>query len=384
VTSSRRLGPDGVDGNPERGGPDRAPLARDGGARISVAGAVATFFILLLVAEGSARWAAGSGWIYRRLDFSGSLTSLPELEQRIAWNARRSDPIFLLGDSVLGATALWEHRFEHPRRLTIPAQLAPSAAAGGMSVQSLGADGLLLPDLEAIDRAIDAVQPHAPARRLIVLNVRMFAAEFASSGKALSREFLLPELESAGAPPDPALARRDDALGGSLSAGAARHSVLARTAWQLQPLWYFPTRRDAFRRLLEPAHGGAAEGDADLQEAALHLKVDPYYRDRWDPSSVAFRALGALLEAARRRGDVQTIVVLTPQNPEFVGDTATFASNRRVLSEFVARHSQPGGASVAYRDLGEQFPSDRFLDHCHLTPDGNREYAQILLALLNS
>ncbi len=93
-------------------------------------------------------------WLYRRLDFSGSLTSLPELQERIAWNARRPRPVFLLGDSVLGATALWEHRLEHPRRLTIPARLAPPAAAAGWSVQSLGADGLLLPDLEAIDRAI--------------------------------------------------------------------------------------------------------------------------------------------------------------------------------------------------------------------------------------
>ncbi len=371
MSSSRRLEPDGVDGNPERGGPDRA----------FVAGAAATFFVLLLLAEGAARWAAGSGWIYRRLDFSGSLTSLPELEQRIAWNARRAYPIFLLGDSVLGATALWEHRVEHPRRLTIPAQLAPAAAAGGMSVQSLGADGLLLPDLEAIDRAIGAVPSPAPARRLIVLNVRMFAAEFAAPGKALSRDFLRPELE--GTVSDPALARRDDALGDSLSSAAARHSVFARTAWQLQPLWYFPTRRDAFRRLLEPAHGGAAQENADLQEAALHLKVDPYYRDRWDSSSVAFRALGALLEAARSRGGVQTIVVLTPQNPEFAGDTATFAWNRRVLADFVASHNRPGGASLAYRDLADRFPPDRFLDHCHLTPDGNREYARILLALLN-
>jgi len=369
VSSSRRLEPDGVDGNPERGGPDRS----------FVAGAAASFFVLILLAEGAARWAAGSGWIYRRLDFSGSLTSLPELEQRIAWNARRAYPIFLLGDSVLGPTALWEHRVDHPRRLTIPAQLAPAAAAGGMSVQSLGADGLLLPDLEAIDRTIEAGRAQTPARRVIVLNVRMFAAEFAAPAKALSRDFLRPELE--GAVPDAALGRPEDALGDRLSASAARHCVLARTAWQLQPLWYFPTRRDAFRRLLEPARGAAAGEDGDLQEAALHLKVDPYYRGRWDSSSVAFRALDALLEAARSRSDTQTIVVLTPQNPEFAGDAETFDRNRRVLFDFVTART---GSSVVYRDLANAFPPEKFLDHCHLTPEGNREYAEILLALLRS
>jgi hypothetical protein len=360
---------DAVDGNSERGGPDRA----------FVAGAAATFLALILLAEFAARWAAGSGWLYRHFDLSGSLTSLPELRQRVAWNDRRPYPIFLLGDSVLGATALWEHRVEHPRRLTIPAALAPPAAARGMSVQSLGADGLLLPDLEAIDRTIEArrAQTHASARRVIVLNVRMFAAEFAAPGKAVSRDFLRPELE--GGVPDATLGRREDALGEGLSTSAARYCALARTAWQLQPLWYFPTRRDAFRRLLEPA-SAAADENTDLQEAALHLKVDPYYRDAWDTSSPAFRALGALLEAARSRGTNQTIVVLTPQNPEFVADAATFDRNRRVLSEFVGARM---GASVAYRDLAKAFPPEKFLDHCHLTPEGNREYAQALLALLN-
>jgi hypothetical protein len=363
---------DAVDGNPERGGP-----ASD---RRFLAGAAATFFTLLLLAELAARLAAGSGWLYRRIDFSGSLTSLPELRQRIAWNAARPRPVFVLGDSVLGATALWEHRVEHPRRETVPALLAPPAAAAGLSVASLGADGLLLPDLEAIEREVREVERTPSARLLIVLNFRMFAPEFADPAKGISREFLLPAL--GGRLPDSALGRGADALGDRLANGAAQASVLARTSWQLQPLWYFPTRRDAFRRLLEPAEAASQE-NADLQAAALHLKVDPYYRDRWDPGSLPFRALGGLLEAAGGRGDVQAVVVLTPQNPEFVGDAETFASNRRVLADFVARHSRSGEASVAYRDLADRFSSQRFLDHCHLTPEGNREYARILLSLIN-
>jgi hypothetical protein len=366
---------DGVDGDPERGGPDRSFLA----------GAAATFFTLLLLAEAAARLAAGTGWLYRRLDFSGSLTSLPELRQRIAWNASRPRPVFVLGDSVLGATALWEGRVAHPRRLTVPAQLAAPAAAAGWSVSSLAADGLLLPDLEAIGRELPGA---SPARTLIVLNFRMFAPEFADPAKAISREFLLPALD--GRLPDPRLGRRDDALGDRLAAAAAERCLLARTGWQLQPLWYFPTRRDAFRRLLEP-QGAELLESPDLREAALHLKVDPYYRDRWDPSSIAFRALGALLDESRARGAAvaaggraETIVVLTPQNPDFVADAETFAWNRRVLGEFVARRGGPGGGALVYRDLADRFPSERFLDHCHLTPEGNREYAGLLLRFLTS
>lgn len=336
-----------------------------------MAGAAATFFALLLASEIAARYAAGSGLLYRRLDFSGTLTSLPELRDRIAWNAARPRPVFLLGDSVLGATALWEHRIAGARRETVSARLAEDARASGQSVASLGADGLLIPDLEAIGREVGRA---APSRLLVVLNVRMFASEFGDPAKAISRDFLVPAL--AGALPDASLRKPADALGERLSAASAERLFLMRETRQLQPLWYFPTRRDAFRRLLEPSRGAES---TDVEEAALHLKVDPYYRQRWDPSSLAFRALGALLDEARGRAG--TLVVLTPQNPEFVADPDVFAWNRRVLGEFVASRRDP---SLLYRDLADRFPSDRFLDHCHLTPRGNREYAEALLESLRS
>ena len=279
----------------------------------------------------------------------------------------------MLGDSVLGATALWEHRVPQPKHQTIPAYLAQESASLGWSVESLGADGLLLPDLEALGREVDRAPP---SRLLIVLNVRMFAPEFAEPAKALSRDFLLPALS--GELPDPRMAGLEDSLDARLSAASARFSVLLRTARQLQPLWYFPTRRDAFRRWLEPETGASALS-ADLEEAALRLKVDPYYRARWDSSSLPFRALGALLDGTRGRGGA--VVVLTPQNPDFVGDRDLFDLNRRVLREFIVARRDP---SVLYRDFADRFPPERFLDHCHLTPEGNREYAQALLRSLPS
>ena len=335
--------------------------------------------MLLLAGELGSRWAVGSGALYRRFDFSGTLTSLPELRDRIAWTASRPRPVFVLGDSVLGATALWEHRIPSPRRQTVPAYLAGGAQADGWSVTSLAADGLLLTDLAAIGREVDA---STPSRILVVLNVRMFATEFGEPAKALSRDFLRPAL--AEALPGSGPTAGADSLEERLSAASVRGSYLMRTTRQLQPLWYFPTRRDAFRRLLEPSRAGnesAADGstDVDLQEAALHLKVDPYYRSRWEPASLAFRALAALLDEVRGRDRV--VVVLSPQNPEFVADPETFAWNRRVLDAFVASRRDP---SLVYRDFGDRYPSDRFLDHCHLTPQGNREYAEALLQSLRS
>ena len=50
-----------------------APFPREPPDRAFLAGAAATFFFLLAAFELAARFAAGSGWLYRRFDFSGTL-----------------------------------------------------------------------------------------------------------------------------------------------------------------------------------------------------------------------------------------------------------------------------------------------------------------------
>jgi hypothetical protein len=181
----------------------------------------------------------------------------------------------------------------------------------------------------------------------------MFAGEFRDPSKARSREFLD--------------ADRSDA--DTLSDWAFSHSALLRSAAMLRSLWYFPTRRDFFRRATERVLG--AESDPDIQEAALRLKVAPYYRDRWDASAPAFRSLEASVRRLAAAGPVA--VVLTPQNPDFVDDAALFAANRALLADFFAARAIPG---VEFRDWSARFAPDRFLDHCHLTADGNKEYAE--------
>ena len=280
--------------------------------------------------------------------------------------------MFLLGDSVLGASALLEHRTPDARRQTIPTFLAQDAGASGRSVESLGADGLLVPDLEAISGEVGAVPR---PRLLIVLNVRMFAPEFNDPAKAVSRDFLLPDL--VGVLPDASLAASADSLDQRLSRWSVQYSFLLRTARLLQPLWYFPTRRDFFRRLLEPE--SSSPEDAEVRDAALRLKVAPYYRDRWSPAGLPFVALGQLIEGLKT--SERAVIVLTPQNPEFIEDAETFAWNRRVLKEFIAARAP---ASLVYEDLADRFPPASFLDHCHLTPAGNREYAGVLSRLIPS
>jgi hypothetical protein len=261
-------------------------------------GALAGFLLLLIASEAWSRRAAASGLLYRRFDLSGGLTSLPELKDRIRWIGAHERPAVLLGDSVLGPSALAEHGVADARRKTIPAFLAALEAAGGRFVQSLASDGLLLPDLEAVGRELSGARP---ADVLLLLNFRMFSREFQDGPKAVSRAFLLPHLPGRTQPPESAEAK----LTQRLSDAACEHWVLFRTALLVRPLWYFPTQRDFFRRL--ESRWVPESADRDLQEAALKLKVAPYYRDAWEESSLAFSSLDRLLLSLRGSGARVTV-----------------------------------------------------------------------------
>jgi hypothetical protein len=337
-----------VDPLPDASSGEPRPKAFD---PASVLAAAATFLTLMLLAEGASRVAARTGFWYSRFDFGGTVTSLAELKDRVAWAASRERPVFLFGDSVLGATALLEHGASAPRRSALSAQVAEQERPHGRHVASLAADGMLLPDLEAEARLLTGLAAAGGAgdrRALVVLNFRMFASEFEEPSKGRA------EAASRG-------------FGAETSAGdrAVRYSALLRSSELLKSLWYFPTRRDFFRRAAERALG--RDSDPEIQEAALRLKVAPYYRNRWRGDSPAFRALDGLLETL---GPAR--VVLTPQNPDFVEDAEAFAANRALLASFMKAREVPG---AEYRDWADRYPSERFLDHCHLTADGNRDYA---------
>ena len=330
--------------------------------------AAATFLVLSVASEGASRLAARTGFWYRRLDLAGTVTSLPELEERIRWAAAQPRPAFLLGDSVLGASALLEHgtKESEARRETLAACLRRREARAGRHVESLAADGMLVPDLEAVGR----LARHAPPQKaLLLLNVRMFAREFQDPKKSVSREFF------GGLLPPGVVARSGSSIEKSVPEWAVEHSSLLRASAMLKSLWYFPTRRDFFRRAAERVLG--PDGDPELQEAALRLKVGGYYRDLWDAASPGFRSLERTLRDLSER--TSAVVVLTPQNPDFVEDPALLRRNGATLEAFVRSRGLP---RVRYRDWSERFPSDRFLDHCHLTAAGNREYAEDLAGLI--
>jgi len=284
-----------------------------------------------------------------------------------------------LGDSVLGGSALLEHAgpgstsgspsVPRARASTLAAALAGQESARGRHVESLAADGMLPRDLEAEGHLIRASSVRASSRALVVLNFRMFSGEFDDPAKSLSRDFLAPALASDGVLP--ASKKAGGRIERSFPEWALRSSTLLRSTAMLKSLWYFPTRRDFFRRAAERVLG--ADSDPEIQEAALRLKVAPYYRQRWSASSPAFASLDRSLRVLAAVGPVS--VVLTPQNPDFVEDREVFGANRAVLADYLATRGIPG---LSYADWADRYSADRFLDHCHLTAAGNSEYADAL------
>src|ERR1019366_7760145 len=139
-----------------------APLTKTASA-----GLVVAFLFCLTGSELFCRWAAGSGFWYHHWDFTGDLTSLPEVQDRIRSVSQMNQRIYILGDSVLGHTALREHRVSFPRDRSLSTSIKNEFSKEGWSALSLGADGLLLPDLEALGQEI---LKSPPQRVLLVLN----------------------------------------------------------------------------------------------------------------------------------------------------------------------------------------------------------------------
>lgn len=334
-------------------------------------GAIAGFCGCLVLAEAASRAAFATGALYGAVDLDGTLTSEAEIEDRLRSPARGRRPLLLLGDSVLGASALLEHGVPRARRRTLAAALR--AALPDRSIVVASADGLLLPDLEGIADRAARLRP--PADALVVLNFRMFASAFESGPGSRSRDFLAPsDVRRREARID------EEGLSRRLEETAFRFAALFRLTRAVNASWWMPSEKDVLQRALRIA--APASEDADLAEAALRLRVRDYYAPRdWSAESEAFRSLDRLVRRLAAEG-TRVRVVLAPQNPDYLAEsrgTPHLAANRALLANRVRSAS---GTTGAFADLADRFSSGAFLDHCHLGPDGNAALARDLAALL--
>lgn len=351
-------------------------------------GACLSFLGLLLSSEILLRVTVPRGFWYRHFDFSGDMTSLAELRDRIQYAALPKYRIYLLGDSVLGASALMEHRIPDARSKTISfflaekmrkAEIYSSFLGGNHHFLSLGSDGFLLPDIEGLSTELSGPPP---TRILLLVNFRQFAKDFAEGPKALSRNFLLPDLppdiQKRLAPETPPSAEAQ--LSDRLYADMCDHWLLFRETQMAKSLWYYPSQRDFFQRQLERVVK-PNEIQSEILEAALKQKVAPYYQPYlWDPKALPLTCLKRTLDQWAGQ-HIEVTVVLTPQNRKYLSgflDKPSFEKNRKTLAAFMKPYAKLG---ITYRDWADRYPADFFLDHCHLTPEGNQHYADDLWVL---
>jgi hypothetical protein len=347
-------------------------------------GVFISFLGLLGATELFLRVSVPSGFWYRHFDISGDMTSLAELRDRLQYFPRRDPsqaPFLLLGDSVLGASALMEHRIPQARTKTLSRFLTAEFKDGKDFPLSLGSDGLLLTDIEGLSTEFLA---HPPGRILLLLNFRMFAKDFAEGPTALSRKFLLGDLpediqERLAPAKEPEMEAK---LSDRLYGGMCGSWFLFRESQMAKTLWYYPSQKDYFQRQLENLMG-RNENQVEIAEAALRQKVASYYQPYvWEKDALPFECLKRNLDQWTRL-HIPVAVVLTPQNKKFLGsylDKASFDKNRRALAAFLKGYAKLG---VRYEDWSGRYPSDLFLDHCHLTPEGNERYAKDLVQHLN-
>jgi hypothetical protein len=281
-------------------------------SRSFVWGMLSSFVTLLVVFEILARTADQQGTLYASVDLSGILTQVPEIDQRIAYFNSRPHPVALLGDSVWGPGALTEHRVEGARAHSLAAEMRRQGEGRGLTVFSLGADGVLLSDIEALSTRLLG-RGGVPRQAILLLNFRMFAPEFERGNKALSRNFLKPLLDANLANEMFPESDRTSDLSERVEETLARHWALFRTAQLLKGLWYYPTQKDFIQRTLEAVL--PPQEDDDVAQAALKMKVASYYGPApWDPRGVPFKSLELLLRKFGASG-CPLLVVLTPRNP---------------------------------------------------------------------
>lgn len=314
----------------------------------------------------------GSDRIWTSLGHSDPLSSAL-LRDRIAafQKAREGKKLCVtLGDSVFFGSALREKGYASWSRLTPPALLREKLGPDWVLLD-LSADGLQIPDIYAL---LQAAAPLKPDAVVVELNLRMLAVGGDGSPGDLSRPWLaawLPASTLATLPPRPALdfekhsfLRMHDTL--TSTSAVFRYAELARD------LLFQPSFKELAAKKIKAWMPEPDDADSGMQNNLLNMKIRPYYAGPPAGPRHAGRMALIPLALALKVGGSKTFVFLTPQNLLRVADyldRPAFAANRAALK------APFDEAAVPYQDLAQWVPPGRFLDHCHLDPQGNAALA---------
>jgi hypothetical protein len=266
------------------------------------------------------------------------------------------------------------------RAETIPAVIRSRAAryVGHDRIVNLSMEGALVNDYGGLSRLLFEQQLF-PSAVLIQLDYRVLSPVH-DADQNLSRRWLeayVPTVERpvTGDPGSPEFAARpiDEWFTRTLLRSNAY--VLMRGG-----------RHRLNQRVLDTFEGWGLRQPASPQDTeVLKLLVGPFYRTDipLSRSHVLPDLLRVIDGLAARHIPVQ--LCFTPANFAFLGDQVNVAAYRANVAALEAAIGEryAGTGMVRWTSLEGDIPETMFVDHCHMTPEGNRRVADRMLAGLS-
>ena len=302
-------------------------------------------------------------------EVGGDITGVEDILLRANGPAQQGAYIALLGDSVVKDSALRRAIGRGAKHSTIAAYAAEDARRQlpTASIVDLGLDGALVNDFAGILSLLFS-ESAPPSAVIVQLDYRVLSP-IHDEEQNLSRQWLAPYVPvvtpsaSIGYTTPELLSRPiDERVHRALL--RSRAYVMLRSG-----------RRSLEASILDRLDAGRQPPDdtpTDLQ--ALKLLVAPFYRtDRSLERSRVLPDLLRAIDAAVARG-IPVLLCFTPANFDFLGDGANVPNYRANVGAAEAAIRATFGATglVRWLSLEGEVPTRMFLDHCHLTADGNR------------
>jgi len=297
--------------------------------------------------------------------FDGAASARGELRAA----ARAEDAWLLVGDSVLAGDVM-AGKVEGWQRERLVDHMQRELAADSPALFQVALDGLLPVDLLQVVRALDRVDPGGDVGLVIELNPRFFSREYAAA-TACTRPWLC-EL-------GPALIEGDGSVRwDSLVIGALTN--LRDAVARVVPVY---RHRDKIAAWDQPeVLRGREAGDDPLSGRARLL--EHYRAPALGEESVQVAALVEVVRRVRALGR-RAVFFTTPIEDGFLAqargelkDGAYAATLSRIIEGDGAGDETSGDVVLVPLDH-PAFHGALFLDHCHLTPEGNRTLAINLL-----
>lgn len=358
--------------SPQSDGSERPEQGRT--VLVRLLGAIAAVLVLLGVCEIALRAVAGRTDLVRHeVEIDGAATLFAKLASLEGTPV--SERVVLLGDSLILGKALRDAGIEEWRSQNLAAKLETRIGGGRpLELLNLGMNGALPADVE---RIVDAIAAIGAGGVVMDVNLRHFSADFTRPETTYSRSWLRSfSIDENGMLETPAEGGRLDAVADTL---ANNWWLTYRLRGQLRQLLLGASPYEAVRDVRDRING-LFRADDDPFGSELRLILNA--RSRYESISLSrdnpqVRALTGLLRKLSEAG-IPAVVFYATERPDVIAEITEPALHRERLAALEAIVREAGGPGTVYVGPLETLPSEAFIDHVHVLPQGYEAYADAL------